>query len=158
MRVTSVVIIGLHGRSGTPVVPDTIWLPSEGLLSDELFVDVTITKPKVTLGDSAYVAVSLELLLRHTSDSGFVSYPSGLMIDTLVPVLESKVTRLGPFATRRLIPWPGSADNVTPNALPTYLRARAWVLTLHRGNGRTCLEPLRNNLGRSRSVILEYAY
>lgn len=158
LRVSSVVIMALHGRTGTPVAPDTIWVPAEGLLSDELFVDVGVTKPRFAVGDSAYVAVSLELLLRGPGDSGYTSFTSGAMMDTLVPVPESKVTRVGPFATRRLIPWPGIAVEATANALPTNLRARAWALMLRRGKGRGCLEPLRNNVRRSRTVVLEYAY
>jgi len=154
-RIRAVSIIGTEGSPPKSTIVDTLWVPSEGRLSDRIFVRVVIEDPTARPGDSVYVAATLELMLQSgfskkgASAPKLIAFPTRSLRDTVFVFQRSDTVTIGPFSTNALVPWPGIAVQTTANALPVGARAAAWVLRVGKNSRPTCVEALQNNIGRS---------
>jgi hypothetical protein len=161
-RVRETFIVGSKDGSPNLTRPSSLDIPSEGRFADGIFVRVIPDAPSTRGNDSIYISATFELILNspsgpHTS-SGLMTFPARTVKDTIVAFQPGIPVDVGPFSTNRLVPWPGKAVQATANALPTRVRALAWILRVRKESGGSCVEPLRNNMARSLPVTLEFAH
>jgi hypothetical protein len=159
LTLEEVTVVGVNAQTGALLGADTIWIPSEGMLGDSLYVRLSMSAPAAGRGDSVYAIAALRLqwhALQQRDREGPVELPSRAVVDTTVPLTPHTTLILGPFSTNHLIPWPGIAVDATANANPTGIAAEAGVLQVTRA-GSTCTENLVDNRKRSRIVTIQYS-